>query len=165
MRFGTLIKKNHGKIKVGSNKGSAFFYIGDTEDLIAHIEGYEAMVWQHNNDRQKRAKDSYYRTMDNFPTPLSYIRQNPHGDAEGMLTTINAWFDDYRRRKRIYEDWVSKMREYVSLMNRQVISTQDATGYDEGYKIIIVEGKEHGSWWTADEATEPMSFSVIKEDG
>ena len=164
MTFGSWVKKNPGKIKVGAKGGTNFFYIGTSEDFLDHVEGYEELIWDYNNARMRGAKARLFTTSQNFPTPETYIKRNPKAKSTDFLKALDQWFNDYRRRKAIYEEWADRMRSYTALQNRKVVESYKATGLDEDYTIVIVEGAERGSYWTADEVTSPMNFSEIKEE-
>ena len=164
MTFGQFVKKNTGDIKVGAKNGTNFFYIGTCEDFLDRIEGYEEKILDYNNARLRGAKARFYTTSQNFPTPETYIKRNPKAKSTDYLKALDQWFNDYRRRKQIYEEWAEWMRTYTALQNRKVFDSYAATGYDEGYTIVLVEGQERGSYWTANEVTDPMNFTEIKEE-
>lgn len=164
MKFGVWAKQNPGNIKIGAKKGTNYFYIGTSQDYIEHQEVYEAQLWDYNSYRMRKAKTVLHELSQNFPTPETYIKRNPKATAADFMKAIDQWFNDYRRRKQIYDNWADRMRTYTALQNRTVIDTYKASGFDEGYTVVIVDGAEQGSYWTADEVTKPMNFAQLRED-
>lgn len=123
-------------IKLGAEDGSGFFYCGTIRDLMNKLEDYNEILY----NRYERICQ-----MQN-----GYI---PDGVTKEM------WQNELERRQRRLEWLQDAHLHYIHLGDREVLRDYNATGYDEGAIIVIVEGYENGAYWTLDEVRIPMSFA------
>lgn len=159
-KFYKYLKDYEGKIKVGASGGSSFYYVGDTEDLRANIVDYENKLKEYAEERVKNAKRNLAAVARANPTPLDYVRKFPDGDAQGFLKYVNQWLNEYRTKTRTLEDAQENLKNYTTMLMREVVKEYDATAYDTG-KIVLLEGSENGAYWTSDEVKDsPMAFKM-----
>ena len=131
-------------IKLGSKDGSGFFYCGTIRDLMNKCGTYDEILYNREAHLIKRCQERI-RQMENGPVP-------EHMDKDQ--------FDAELERRRARLAWLQEShKNYIHLADREVIQDYDATGFDEGAIIVIIEGYENGAYWTLDEVKTPMSFA------
>lgn len=131
-------------IKLGSKSGSGFFYCGTAGDLFLKLEDYNEILYNREEHLIKRCEERVHQ-MENGPVPEYMAKEQFDAELERRRDRL-AWLQDSHRN-------------YIHLADREVIQDYDATGFDEGAIIVIIEGYENGAYWTLDEVKTPMSFA------
>ena len=133
-------------MKLGSLDGSGFYYCGTVGDILSRMETYNRIL--------------YGREVHLISRCIERINQM---EAAGPMSVdpniVGQWRHEVERRKNRLEWLWHNHAHYISLADREVVEHYDATGYDEGAVIVILEGYENGAYWTLDEVKEPMSFA------
>lgn len=158
-----FLKEYDGEIKIGADGGSSFYYCGTTADLMENMLTYEGLLHKYAEDRVKAAKKNLADVARKNPTPLDYIIKYPDGDAEGFLHFVNMWLKEYKIKTKTLKDAQERLKNYKTMLMREVMAVRDATAYDTG-KIVILDGYETGAYWTQDEVTDSrMKFKADTE--
>ena len=131
-------------IKLGAEEGSGFFYCGTIRDLMNKLEDYNDILYNHEEHLINRCYERICQMQN------GYI---PDGVSKEM------WQNELERRQRRLEWLQDAHLHYIHLGDREVIQDYNATGFDEGSIIVIIEGYENGAYWTLDEVRIPMSFA------
>lgn len=154
------IKNYDGQVKVGARDGSGYFYMGTGDDLRTHLDKYEEMLRRYEADRVTKARDRVEFMKSHQPDALSFVTKFEDGTSDMFLQYLDEWLNEYRRRlarQRLAEE---DYRQRKRLADRQVVKEYTATNFDEGAKILIIDGGAYGAYWTFDEVAEPMKFAA-----
>ena len=162
-----LDKKKTGKIRLGSNHGSGYFYCGTVEDLLNYREDYQDRVYERAKFLKAKAIANFEVCSRNEPTPLAFYRRNNDGTGEDYIKFVNQWLNEMRRKAKSVERRAEYVKNYIPLFDRDVEKTYDATAYDDDTTCVIIEGRETGAYWTIEEAEQagfPMKFAENVSD-
>lgn len=162
MKLEDYVFENEGDVKIGTDGGTNFFYIGTCEDLLNNKEKYEKLFKDRARWSLGRAYDAVEKMKRNQPTPLDFAEKH-EGGVEDYLKYINLWLEEYRRKVSTLKTRQERMDDYKPLFGRKIVREREAEVYDAGYKILIIEGIESGAYWTTDEVdeSERMKFGCF----
>lgn len=167
------IEDKETRIKIGAKDGSGFFYVGTVGDFLNHSDEYEQADIAYFDNRVRRSNNNL-ETILNTDTSYSGYAKRQYGKWKNTGTRPNFTMDGYEvflrghavQVLKKFQTYISE-RQYradrTSLMSRMVTNVFDADEVVEpaGVRVIQIEGKESGQFWTMDEAKWP----VIKFSG
>lgn len=148
------------KIKVTSEEGSSFWYIGTVEDMQEKLSDYTYLCRVEEEQSGTNAKKRLTRLLNNPPNPVNYVKaelekRNPNPSKEAYLASLDGWFRAVVVAKNYVDETDQRLRKFASLGFRKVVDVArcDRTE-DPGYLRVTVDGFETGAYWTSDEALE-----------
>lgn len=161
------------KIKIGSNGGSSWFYMGTPEDFEWNLLGKNQLMEAMWRKRVQLAKENLDLTIKGVCSMESYIRQAlKHTDPDLSLKGYNAFVEHSFRRILAENRRVQKL-EYIletvkPFQNRDVVEVfQQDPAVDTDYICIRIEGYENGVFWMESDAKTLPAFdfgTALDED-
>lgn len=145
------------RIKVGMKSGSGFIFIGELQQFLDGHEAFQAayiarMTNFLNNEKNKLEK---FRQMDLHP-------EEKETDAQFAARKISHEARIENLVIKIKKDEADIDAAWIPYMDREVKDGYTSTNVKSveplKHTIIIIDGKEHGKFWTSDEVDNESGF-------
>ncbi len=149
------------KIKIGTNGGTAFFYVGTASDFVDNIWPYtvEAKDWIAQNCA--RSELTLKQMLRKDYAPRDYCEKlilDPlhYPTIDGYQDYLRDYFAEVSSAKRNHENLMRKKNDFTPLYEREIVEERAANdAIDPNCMIFIITGWESGTVWTSDEVECP----------
>lgn len=143
-------------VKVGTENGSGFLWVGRAGDLLTDGEKVEDEVFKRLLRLRERAVKNLRQAWD-APTKWRQYRAEHKefiaGDipkTRGYYTTIQDYGNTLKAKSQTVLYTMNAIANYTPLMERMVCKVVQG----EDGKIVIITGKETGKYWLVKEGEE-----------
>ena len=114
------------------------------------MQKYEDHMRQYELDRIEDSKKQLQKVKNRQPADEDGEKEKQHL-IDSIKARIKNWTDYYESR--------------IPLGDRKVFKSYSPTVYDDGMKIVIVEGDTFGKYWTFDEVKHEHWMAIANNPG
>ena len=155
-------------IKLGTADGGAFFYCGPVKDMSDILKTMNVKAKHEHEERIVNNEANLENAMDKVPNASDYIKKaykSSKGKSAGDILGYINYIDKEIQKVQARIDKLQKMKKekFVKLEDRVI--TDSRTSIDEAdTKILIIEGREIGRYWSIYEYEHGMASTAEEDD-
>lgn len=163
-----LPKIEETNVKLGTADGGAFFYCGPVSNLSDILKTMNIKAKHEHEERLVNAEKALEGAMDKVPNASDYIKKTyksskgkSAGDILGYINYIAREIEKIQSRI----DKLQNMRKekFVKLENRVIKDSRKSID-EEDTRIIVIEGREVGHYWSIFEYEHGMASTAEEDD-
>ncbi len=147
-------------VKIGSEKGSSWWYVGTVEDFNKYADYYDDAILNRWQSVYKNATKKLLKAVDEAPTWSTYMNKViAKKGFEGVDYSYSAFLkhcDQYTRNlnklERLRKRYQTILEGYENIKDRQVVRCAKSDPTMDDTMNIVVTGYETGAVWTSDDA-------------
>lgn len=158
------------RIKVGTQRGTGFFYVGSAGDLLDYGSGYDLVCYQNVQKIKNSAEKRLNAALENYPSLKLFAETelrtgNPKLSYDRYLEVVNAWFKQIERMSESLKRKQDRLGKFVHLPDRLVVEEALCDpASDYGVYRIVIEGNESGPYWLSSEPEKKPACSFLRSD-
>lgn len=146
-------------VKIGSEKGSSWWYVGTVEDFNRYADYYDDAILNRWQSVYKNATKKLTKAVDEAPTWSAYLNKEiAKKGFEGVdysysafLKHCDAYTRNLKKLERLRKRYQTILESYEHIHDRQVVRCAKSDPTMDDTINIVVTGYETGAVWTSDD--------------
>jgi hypothetical protein len=150
-----------GKIKIGAEDGSSYFYVGTAEDFRENMDKYEKMDMDYYDNKVNRTKERFEELLNTDTSFSGYAKKQykafvlAGSQPNFTMSGYTAYLTQHAKKTSACFSALKEERkrraDRVPLPIREVVEVFEADKVVDDCMVIKISGDEIGTFWTTDE--------------